>query len=81
MPYLPRTPDTLGGVISYICNSRMLGDFDGCEGLQNKDLKKRVAKLGKHYTYGKYVGVNGQARWMIEERTVSFSGEEQSLQA
>ncbi|KAN0110928.1 hypothetical protein V8E51_007315 [Hyaloscypha variabilis] len=57
LPYVPRPPDTLGGVISYICDSRMLDTFDG-----------RTSRLGKKYTYGEYVGVDGQVRWMIENR-------------
>jgi hypothetical protein len=29
LPYLSRTKDTLGGVISYICGSRILVNFEG----------------------------------------------------
>ncbi len=69
LPYLPGTPDTLGGVISYICASRMLGDFEGCEGLRGRETEKRIVGLGKKYTYGEYIGVDGRVRWMIEEST------------
>jgi hypothetical protein len=69
LPYLPRTPDTLGGVISYLCASRMLDDFDCSSGLGSRELEKRIVGLGKRYTYGEYVGVDGQVRWMIEEST------------
>ena len=69
LPYLPRPPDTLGSVISYICASRMLADFDQCTGLGNRELKRRIAGMGNRYTYGKYVGLDGQLRWMIEEST------------
>ena len=31
LQYLSRTPDTLGGVMSYICGSRMLVDFEGAK--------------------------------------------------
>jgi len=75
LPYLPRPPDTLGGVISYICASRMLTDFDQCTGLGNGELRRRIAGLGKRYTYGKYVGIDGQIRWMIEESNDYSLGE------
>jgi hypothetical protein len=33
---LTPTPDTLGGVISCICGSRILVNFEGCEGLGSR---------------------------------------------
>jgi hypothetical protein len=75
LPDLPRTPDTLGGVIGCICGSRMLVDFEGCEGLGSRQLEKRIDGVGEKYTYGKYIGVDGKSRWMIEDSTVmSASG-------
>jgi hypothetical protein len=70
LPYLPRMPDTLGGVISYLCDSHMLDDFDECKELGNRELEKMITRFGKKYRYGKYTGVDGQVRWMIEEGTV-----------
>ncbi|KAE9364165.1 hypothetical protein N431DRAFT_563555 [Stipitochalara longipes BDJ] len=75
LPYLPRPPDTLGGVISYLCDSRMLYNFDQCTGLEDRELRNRISRLGKEYSYGEYVGVDGQVRWMIEESTGSSFGE------
>ena len=75
LPYLPRPPDTLGGVISYLCNSRMIDNFDGCTGVGNGELEKRISRLGKKYNYGEYMGVDGQVRWMIEESTDWSFGE------
>jgi hypothetical protein len=54
----------------------MLYNFDGCTGFGNRKLRKQIARIGKEYTYGEYVGVDGQVRWMIEESTNSLSGEE-----
>jgi hypothetical protein len=75
LPYLPRAPDTLGGVISYLCDSHMLYNFDQCTELGNRELCRRIEGFGKEYSYGKYVGVDGQVRWMIEESTDSSSDE------
>ena len=53
----------------------MLVDFEGCEGLGSRQLQKRTDGLGEKYTYGKYIGVDGKSRWMIEDSTVlSASG-------
>jgi hypothetical protein len=67
MPDLPRTPDTVLGVMSYLADSRMLDDFDGCEMLSNKEADDRVNGLGKRYGYGRFVGVDGQVKWMVDE--------------
>jgi len=75
LPYLPCPPDTLGGVITYLCDSRMLDNFDGFTRLGNGETARQLARLGKKYTYGEYVGVDGQVRWMIEESTDSSLGE------
>lgn len=67
LPYMPRSPDTLAGAISYICDSQMVENFEGCEWLDNKGLDKRVAGMGQMYSYGTYRGVSGKSRWMVDE--------------
>jgi hypothetical protein len=66
-PDLPRTPDTILAVMSYVADSRLLDDFDGCEGLGSREVEDRVNGLGKRYGYGRYVGVDGQTKWMVDE--------------
>lgn len=66
-PDLPRAPDTLLGVMSYVADSKMLEDLDGCEVLNNKDIDERVMGLGKRYGYGQFIGMDGQMRWMVDE--------------
>ncbi|TID22864.1 hypothetical protein E2P81_ATG01997 [Venturia nashicola] len=66
-PDLPRTPDTILAVMSYVADSRLLDDFDGCEGLRSREVENRVNGLGKRYGYGQYVGVDGQTKWMVDE--------------
>jgi hypothetical protein len=50
---MPRAPDTLAGIISYVCDSQMVENFEGCEWLDNRGLDERVAKMGR-YSYGMY---------------------------
>ena len=66
-PNLPRAPDIIMAVISYVANSNMLDDFEGLEGLEKKAVDDRIEGLGKRYTYGRNVGLNGQKRLMIDE--------------
>jgi hypothetical protein len=66
---LTPTPDTLVGVISYICGSRILVDFEWCEGLGIRTIGEKDCSCEKD-SFGKYVGFDGKSRWMIEEITV-----------
>jgi hypothetical protein len=66
-PDLPRAPDTLMAVISYVANSNMLDDFEGLEYLEKSGLDDRVNGLGKRYSYGRNVGADGQKRLMVDE--------------
>jgi len=75
LPYLPCPPDTLGGVITYLCNSRMLDNIDVFTRLRNREMARQITRLGKKYTYGEHKGVDGQVRWMIEESPDSSLGE------
>ena len=67
LPKLPRAPDTIAAIASYVADSKMLDDFEGCEYLGNRDLFNRIAGLGKRYTYGKRPGSDGQSRYLIDE--------------
>jgi len=60
--YLPRPLDTFGGVISYLCDSRIIDNFDGYIRVRNGELEKRISRLGKKYTYGEYMGVDRQVQ-------------------
>jgi hypothetical protein len=66
-PELPRAPDTVLGVMSYVADSKMLYDFEGCEYLESKYMDNRINDLGKKYMYGRCQGVDGQLRWMVDE--------------
>lgn len=69
LPNLPLVPDTIAAVGSYISDSRMLSDFEGCEYLNNRDLANRIVGFGKRYVYGKRLGSDGQLRYLVDEET------------
>lgn len=66
-PDLPRALDTILGAISYVADSKMLDDFQGCELLTSKETRNWGSGLGKRYGYGRFVGADGQTRWMVDE--------------
>jgi len=68
-PDMPRPPDTVAGVMSYVADSRMLEDFEGAEFLDDRDLTTRISNLGKKYKYGRQPGSDGQMRYMVDEQT------------
>ncbi|KUJ23940.1 uncharacterized protein LY89DRAFT_662720 [Mollisia scopiformis] len=67
---MPRKPDTLAGVMSYLCDSHFLADFECCERLSSEEMEKRIGRAGKRYAFGQFVGVDGKKRWMVEEESV-----------
>jgi Protein of unknown function (DUF3433) len=69
---IPRKPDTLAGVMSYLYDSHFLVDFEGCERFKGGELEKRIVNAGKRYEFGRFVGVDGQNRWMVEKSQVSL---------
>jgi hypothetical protein len=66
-PDLPRRPDTVAAIVSYVSDSRMLDDFEGLEYLNDFEVADKVAALGKRYVYGKKPGSDGQYRSMVDE--------------
>jgi hypothetical protein len=67
LPHLPRKPDSVAAVMSYLCASRMVEELEGSEYLSSKQMQLRVEGLKKRYTYGKIVGMDERERWAIDE--------------
>ncbi|KAF2674646.1 hypothetical protein BT63DRAFT_435720 [Microthyrium microscopicum] len=74
MPDLPRAPDTVSAVMTYVADSRMLDDFEGAEYCDDNELRNRIGGRGKRYVYGKRPGSDGQSRYLVdEESTLVYS--------
>lgn len=69
LPDLPRAPDTIAAVVSYVADSRMLDDFEGFEYLDDRDMTSRLAVTGKRYVYAKRPGSDGRSRYMVDQDT------------
>jgi hypothetical protein len=66
LPYLPRKPDNVANVLSYVVGTRMCDDFEGLERLKVSERDQRIRALGKRYGYGRR-GDNGVERWVVDE--------------
>jgi len=67
LPYLPRRPDSIGAVMTYVAGTAMVRDFHGLEELETRERDEAIVRLGKTYAYGWRREDDGRARWVIEE--------------
>jgi hypothetical protein len=66
-PRLPREPNTLAGVWSYLCASRMRGAFEELGDLKKCDFDRVVGGMEKTYCLGWKAGTDGVERWTVDE--------------
>jgi len=76
LPHLPRKPDSVAAVMSYVCGSRMNADFEGLEGLSVSQRDRSIARLGKRYRYGLRRRADGGVGWAVDETDGTESGVE-----
>jgi Protein of unknown function (DUF3433) len=69
-PYMPREPDTVAGVLSYVADSKLLSELDGCEYLTTKELEKRIIGNGNSYVYEEVRGIDGVQRFIVDGRAI-----------
>jgi hypothetical protein len=67
LPDLPRAPDTVVAVVSYVSDAKMLENFEGLEYADDRELFQQIAGSGKRYTYGKKPGTDGVNRYLVDE--------------
>jgi hypothetical protein len=68
LPHLPRRPDTIASVMTYVAGTAMVRDFYGLEEMSVRDRNKAVRKMGKTYAYGwKKEDDTGRTRWVVDE--------------
>ena len=66
-PRIPRKPDTLGAVLSYMSGSRMIDDFAGLEYLDDDSRSRVVRQLGKKYEFNEMIRRDGKFGWTIDD--------------
>ncbi|CCF36520.1 hypothetical protein CH063_08071, partial [Colletotrichum higginsianum] len=64
---MPRRPDSVASVMTYVAGTTMSRDFVAVSGLERKAAEKAIGSLGKRYAYGLKVEENGRQRWVVDE--------------
>ncbi|TKA38548.1 hypothetical protein B0A54_09483 [Friedmanniomyces endolithicus] len=66
-PKMPRKPDTVGTVMSYLSTSKMLHDFDGVDWQDGEERDRRIRLVGKRYTFLQRRREDGKQAWSVDE--------------
>lgn len=67
LPRLPRKPDNVAAVLSYVAGSRVCANFEGVEKARIPVRDKRIMALGRKYGLGIRTTATGEKRWIIDE--------------
>ncbi|KAK4171675.1 hypothetical protein QBC36DRAFT_339512 [Triangularia setosa] len=67
LPHLPRQPDTIAAVMTYVAGTSMVRDFYGLEEMKTKERNKAIVQMGKVYAYGWRQEPEGGIRWIVDE--------------
>ena len=68
LPHLPRRPDSIAAVMTYVAGTAMVRDFHGLEESSVKQRNRAICGLGKTYAYGwRKEEPSGRVRWVVDE--------------
>ncbi|KAH6712826.1 hypothetical protein BKA61DRAFT_62214 [Leptodontidium sp. MPI-SDFR-AT-0119] len=66
-PFLPRQPNTIASILAFIHQSKMLYDFVGTEKMNNDEMVRKLASVGKTYGLGWFIGRDGEMHCGVDE--------------
>lgn len=66
-PFLPRQPNTIASILAFIHQSKMLYDFVGTEKMNNDEMVRKLARVGKTYGLGWFIGRDGEMHCGVDE--------------
>lgn len=66
-PKIPRKPDTLGGVMSYMSGSRLVDDFEGAEWQDEQTRDRSIIDLRKQYEFKEKIRRDGKVAWTVDD--------------
>jgi hypothetical protein len=72
LPTLPRRPDSVAAVMTYVAGTNMARDLEGMEGMKQKEKDQRIERLGKRYAYGIRVDQDGRKRFVVDEYETGY---------
>lgn len=66
-PRIPRKPDTLGAVMSYMSGSRMLDDLAGMDNAEGFARDWSILQSRKRYEFKEAFRIDGKVAWKVDE--------------
>ncbi|RAK77671.1 DUF3433 domain-containing protein [Aspergillus fijiensis CBS 313.89] len=63
----PRMPRSIGAIIPWIANSRMLGDFTNTYAMPNSQRREHTTRLNKRYAFRTFLQDDGRLRYAVDE--------------
>ncbi|KAK1969112.1 hypothetical protein LY78DRAFT_667831 [Colletotrichum sublineola] len=75
LPTLPRRPDSVAAVMTYVAGTTMSRDFNAVSGLGRSSADRAITEMGKRYGYGMKVDDGGRQRWVVDEVEMGYEGE------
>lgn len=69
VPHLPRRPDSVAAVMTYVAGTRMVADFEGIERVGVRERDRVIVGLRKRYVYGHVERKSGfgSGRWVVDD--------------
>ncbi|KAI0180731.1 hypothetical protein GGR52DRAFT_577512 [Hypoxylon sp. FL1284] len=74
-PHMPVDPSTVAGAMYYVCDSWMLGRFEGLSTMTRNDRDWRVNEMKLKYEFGEIRSASGITRVGVDASSSSGSGE------
>lgn len=68
-PDLPRSPNTIAAILSYLCGSHLLESFADLATVDERTRHRRVEALARRYVLAKRPNVDQVVRWSIDYDT------------
>jgi hypothetical protein len=70
LPHLPRAPESIASVMTYVAGTSMTRDFNGLEQLKRSERDQAIRDLEKSYAYGWRREEDGRVRWIVDVLSV-----------
>ncbi|KAF6833891.1 hypothetical protein CMUS01_06396 [Colletotrichum musicola] len=79
LPHLPRRPDSVASVMTYVAGTEMGRNFDSVAGMGDQTARKSIKELGRRYAYGLRVEDDGRRRWVVDEVGDGYEGSRERI--
>ena len=68
LPHLPRRPDNIAAVMTYVAGTHIVRDFNGLESSGVRQRNRAIRDMQKTYAYGwRREDERGRIRWVVDE--------------